>query len=102
MILRPVKQTPHPHTHCTTRQHTKAHDIALSLARARKETMVLSRRSWATLAAAIASSRAVYGNYEAGTVMSVTPEAAVFDTRSTLPYGCPPDGCVAANTRVSA
>ncbi|CAB1119192.1 unnamed protein product [Ectocarpus sp. CCAP 1310/34] len=61
--------------------------------------MVLPRRSWATLAAAVASSRTVYGNYEAGTVMSVTPEASVFDTRSTLPYGCPPDGCVAANTR---
>ncbi|CAM9991574.1 unnamed protein product [Ectocarpus fasciculatus] len=62
--------------------------------------MVLLRRYWATLAAALTtSSRAVYGNYEAGTVMSVTPEASAFDTRSTLPSGCPPDGCVAANTR---
>lgn len=65
--------------------------------------MVLSRHSWAMLAA-VASSRAVNvnANFEAGTITSVTADAPVFDTRSTLPYGCPPAGCVASNTRVSA
>eukprot|EP00752_Nemacystus_decipiens_P006549 g5897.t1 len=63
--------------------------------------MVLSRRSWSKLAAAAlaGSAQVINANFEAGTITSVTPDASAFDTRSTLPYGCPPDGCVAANTR---
>ncbi|CAN0546437.1 unnamed protein product, partial [Ectocarpus sp. 12 AP-2014] len=36
---------------------------------------------------------------DAGTLTGVTTEAPVFDDRATLPYGCPPAGCVGANTR---
>ncbi|CAM9557128.1 unnamed protein product [Hapterophycus canaliculatus] len=36
---------------------------------------------------------------EAGTITTVTVDAPVYDTRSSAPYGCPPAGCVGANTR---
>lgn len=39
---------------------------------------------------------------DAGLITSVSVNAAIFDERSTSPYGCPPDGCVGLNTRVSA
>lgn len=90
---------PHPPApRATKKRHTTSHCPPLSLAR--KEAMV--RRSWSTLAAAWFSATGVANaNFEASTITTVTPEASAFDTRSTLPYGCPPDGCVAANTRVS-
>ena len=38
---------------------------------------------------------------EAGTIVGVSVDAPVFDTRSSAPYGCLPAGCLGGNTRVS-
>eukprot|EP00903_Cladosiphon_okamuranus_P021656 g19910.t1 len=61
--------------------------------------MVFSRRSWWTLGAAFANFELGLANFEAGTTTSVTPDAPVYDARTTVTYGCPPAGCVGANTR---
>ncbi|CBJ29586.1 Likely pseudogene [Ectocarpus siliculosus] len=61
--------------------------------------MALSR-SWAALAAAVAGACvADAAIVDAGTLTGVTTEALVFDDRANLPSGCPPVGCVGANTR---
>lgn len=66
--------------------------------------MALSRRSLATLVSMLASASltAEALTVEAGTIVGVSVDAPVFDTRSSLPYGCPPAGCLGDNTRVSA
>lgn len=101
-----IVDTHHPHQTKQRRSSIRYHSatFSLSLHTSLQEVMVFSRRSWSTLAAAAltGSTTSVSANFEAGTITSVTPDASVYDTRSTLPYGCPPAGCVAANTRVSA
>lgn len=65
--------------------------------------MALSRCSLATLsilASALLTAEAL--TVEAGTIVGVSVDASVFDTRSSAPYGCPPAGCLGENTRVSA
>lgn len=71
--------------------------------RSPKDPMALSRRSLATLsmlASALSTAEALA--VEAGTIVGVSVDAPVFDTRTSAPYGCPPAGCLGDNTRVSA
>ena len=65
--------------------------------------MAFSRRSIVALSLlASASLTADAAMVDAGTLVGVSVDSPYYDTRSSLPYGCPPAGCVAANTRVSA
>lgn len=88
-------------THNT--HYTTHHSRGDERNRSREELMALSRRSLATLSMlASASLTAEALTVEAGTIVGVSVDAPVYDTRSSAPYGCPPAGCLGDNTRVSA
>lgn len=81
------------------RDHQQAgNDIAHPLSCSRV-VMTLSH-SWAALAAAVVAGACVADAaiVDAGSVTGVTTAAPVFDDCAILPYGCPPAGCVGANT----
>ncbi|CAN0328199.1 unnamed protein product, partial [Ectocarpus sp. 12 AP-2014] len=62
--------------------------------------MALSRCSLATLSILAGPLRTAEAlTVEAGTIVGVSVDAPVFDTRSSAPYGCSPVGCLGENTR---